>query len=32
MIRGVLFGATHTTGKPLADQSLQAREAQLHKG
>ena len=29
MIRGVLFGATHTTGKPLANQSLQAREASV---
>ena len=26
MIRGVLFGATHTTAKPFANQSLKARE------
>ncbi len=27
MIRGVLFGATHTTAKPLLSESLPAREA-----
>ena len=26
MIRGVLFGATHTTAKPLSGQSFQVRE------
>jgi EcsC protein family len=31
MIRGVLFGARHTTGKPLPGQSLQAREEAVQK-
>src|SRR5664279_4313140 len=31
MIRGVLFGATHTTSKPLSGQSLRAREESVHQ-
>lgn len=31
MIRGVLFGATHTTAKPVSDQTLQAREAAIQQ-
>ena len=31
MIRGVLFGAAHTTTKPLPGQSLQVREATVQK-
>ena len=31
MIRGVLFGATHTTAKPLSGQSLQSREETVKK-
>ena len=31
MIRGVIFGATHTTAKPLSGQSLQATEAAIQQ-
>jgi hypothetical protein len=31
MIRGVLFGATHTTAKPLAGQSLRERETAIEQ-
>ena len=31
MIRGVLFGATHTTAKPVSDQTLQVREAAIQQ-
>ncbi|MBC8004592.1 MAG: EcsC family protein [Verrucomicrobia bacterium] len=31
MIRGVLFGATHTTAKPLAGQTLREREAAIEQ-
>ena len=31
MIRGVLFGATHTTGKPSAGQTIEEREAAVEK-
>ena len=31
MIRGVLFGATHTTAKPSSDETLQAREAAIQQ-
>jgi len=31
MIKGVLFGAKHTTGRPLQDMSLRGREHQVYK-